>query len=451
MADKVTRLPSSPREDLPSPEGSPSIDAPPPLERETNTMTHGELDHLRESCSFPSSIQIRLPEVDKTIMSTCSGRRVSSTQWCYGNITSSPLSPIEFRNLFDLFKYPKPDSGWLYFKARPMKTLLKGYPNNVKGGRRNSSSSRGTTKSSPQGYLEKLGFQGSQDYGAPQSFALDFRNIAASGRDNAEDKSAGSAAQVVGDEVSPTILEMTLLSYVKEDQFEEEARLDDRGIQACHPGNKCLEEGAHATAKSKGTSSKAARLNVSMLDNPAMAEKLLEGVIPPADKEEVEKLDLDRAILKFFHIISQAMVLRSSLARLGREIREEAMTQQALGLFWLRAVEELKKTNEDHDAAVARFEKEVADLKDKSVLAKKSAIEEYKSSDDFQEVVEQVTSKYFGEGFNLYKKQIGRLHPDLDIQDMGIDAELTEEEEEEEEKGEEGEEKGEIDNSISPH
>ena len=62
MADEVTRLPFSPKED-----------PTPPIERETNTMTQDELDHLRESCSFPSSFQIRLSEADETIVSTCPG------------------------------------------------------------------------------------------------------------------------------------------------------------------------------------------------------------------------------------------------------------------------------------------------------------------------------------------------------------------------------------------
>ena len=46
----------------------------------------------------------------------------------------------------------------------------------------------------------------------------------------------------------------------------------------------------------------------SMLENPAMVEELLEGVIPPADKEEVEKLNLDWAISKFFHIVGQVAI-----------------------------------------------------------------------------------------------------------------------------------------------
>ena len=42
-------------------------------------------------------------------------------------------------------------------------------------------------------------------------------------------------------------------------------------------------------------------LNASMLENPVVAEKLLEGAIPPFDREEVGKLDLDWAISRLFH------------------------------------------------------------------------------------------------------------------------------------------------------
>ncbi|GFZ06803.1 hypothetical protein Acr_18g0009730 [Actinidia rufa] len=83
----------------------------------------------------------------------------------------------------------------------------------------------------------------------------------------------------------------------------------------------------------------------------------------------------------------------------------------------------------ERDATVERVKKEVTKLKEKEAFAKKLAIEEYKSSDDFQE-------------------QIGRLRPDLDIQDLGIDLELAEEGEEDE--VEKSEEKGEPNNSPSP-
>ena len=61
------------------------------------------------------------------------------------------------------------------------------------------------------------------------------------------------------------------------------------------------------------------------------------------------------------------------------------------------------------------------------------AIEEFKSSDDFQKAVESLDGKYFGEGFNFCKRQLAHHHPNIDINidDMGIDHDLLEEEEDE--------------------
>ena len=41
----------------------------------------------------------------------------------------------------------------------------------------------------------------------------------------------------------------------------------------------------------------------SMLGSPSVAKKILERVIPPADKEKVNKLPLDQVVTNFFHII----------------------------------------------------------------------------------------------------------------------------------------------------
>ncbi|GFS42084.1 hypothetical protein Acr_00g0078020 [Actinidia rufa] len=60
------------------------------------------------------------------------------------------------------------------------------------------------------------------------------------------------------------------------------------------------------------------------------------------------------------------------------------------------------------DTTVVRLEADMAELK-------KKAIVEFKALDEFQEVVEFKASKYFGEGFDFYKRQISHLHPDLDI------------------------------------
>ena len=58
---------------------------------------------------------------------------------------------------------------------------------------------------------------------------------------------------------------------------------------------------------------------------------------------------------------------------------------------------------EECDADLERHPKEVDELKDNEALAKDSAVEEFKSSDDFQEAMEKEASTYFGEGFNLFK------------------------------------------------
>ena len=139
----------------------------------------------------------------------------------------------------------------------------------------------------------------------------------------------------------------------------------------------------------------------------------------------------------------------------AQKLPQELEKQLAeLGVLEQHIVEELRKTKEDRDATVSRLEKEIADLKVNEVLAKMSSIEEYKSSYDFQEAVEQAASRYFGEGFNLCKKQIGHLHLELDMQDMEIDSELAREEEEgeeEEENEEKDEERGDQDTSpLSP-
>ena len=55
--------------------------------------------------------------------------------------------------------------------------------------------------------------------------------------------------------------------------------------------------------------------------------------------------------------------------------------------------------------------------------------------------METTASKYFGEGFNFYKRQLAHHHPNLGINldGMGIDHDLLEEEEEAEEKGDDKE------------
>ncbi|GFY98090.1 hypothetical protein Acr_12g0006310 [Actinidia rufa] len=118
MADEVDQSPSSPVEG--SPEENPLIAIHPSVEEKTNIMTIEELNALREIYSFPPEL---VPNAWRSI--TC-----SMALW---RVYKYSLSLSEFRNLFSLSCNPKPDQGWLYFKARNKKVLLGGYPSNVKG------------------------------------------------------------------------------------------------------------------------------------------------------------------------------------------------------------------------------------------------------------------------------------------------------------------------------
>ncbi|GFY94104.1 hypothetical protein Acr_09g0005500 [Actinidia rufa] len=83
------------------------------------------------------------------------------------------------------------------------------------------------------------------------------------------------------------------------------------------------------------------------------------------------------------------------------------------------AIKELRRMKEDRDAAVERLEKEVAELKYKEALAKKSAIEEYKSLDDFQE---PDSRKEFTAQLPSLSQAVKRLTPELkERSDKGFD------------------------------
>ena len=66
--------------------------------------------------------------------------------------------------------------------------------------------------------------------------------------------------------------------------------------------------------------------------------------------------------------------------------------------------------------------------------------------------MESLASKYFGEGFDFYKRQLAHQHPNLsiDLDDMGIDHDLLEEEEDEAYKKGENKEKVKDKGDTSP-
>ncbi|GFZ09190.1 hypothetical protein Acr_20g0009980 [Actinidia rufa] len=282
MADEANQLSSSPKEDPleesplqddPSDHGrDPKIEIRSPLEKEFNFMTQDDLNCLRELCSFPFGL---VPNMWRSIVCVV-------VVWRY---YKRILSLNEFRCLYRLFKNPKPDSGWLYFKVRSGNTITKGYPNNVKGWKRSDG-------------------------------------------DNIKDKPVEETTIVAGDEAMSKRINLKKLA-----QKGEESKGESSTVKRVVVGEKCPEELSDTFPNKKGKSTPVAkekepRPKATMLRSSTTAEKLLESVIPPFDKEEVEKLDLDRVVSKFFHIIGQAIVVRSSLANRSREMRDEMTLQQ---------------------------------------------------------------------------------------------------------------------------
>ena len=164
MDTEVTEYASSLRKDSSQNERSPSIDTRPPPKREKHNDPR--LARSPTGISFPTGIQIRLPEADETIVSTRPSevafykaafqvglclpihpmlrRILAHYNVCQAQLTPNAwrsmvgalvlwrfkkfaLSLNEFRHLFDRFNNPRPNSGGLYFKARPRHTLIGGY------------------------------------------------------------------------------------------------------------------------------------------------------------------------------------------------------------------------------------------------------------------------------------------------------------------------------------
>ncbi|GFZ06697.1 hypothetical protein Acr_18g0008670 [Actinidia rufa] len=121
----------------------------------------------------------------------------------------------------------------------------------------------------------------------------------------------------------------------------------------------------------------------SVMASAVMANKILAGVILPADKENVEKLTFDQVVTKFLHVLSQGVILGSSLAVRSRDFAKCALNQRALvessememvraqnkaikleGALaeekskWKKAVEEIETRN----VVVAKLEARVAEL-----------------------------------------------------------------------------------------
>ncbi|GFZ02702.1 beta-hexosaminidase 2 [Actinidia rufa] len=205
----------------------------------------------------------------------------------------------------------------------------------------------------------------------------------------------------------------------------------------------------------------------SVMASAATAEKILAGVVLPADKEKVDRLTFDQVVTKFLHVVGQGVILGSSLAVRSRDFAEGALNQKviaesaememvraqnrAIELEGALAEEKAKgrKLAEDVDArgkVISKLEARISDLEKSQSLTQGRIIAAFKESDDFLEAVRGSASSYFGDGFDFCKRQLAKQYPDLgvDLEDVEMDQELLAKEEAEAEKRAAEEEAAEV-------
>ena len=72
-----------------------------------------------------------------------------------------------------------------------------------------------------------------------------------------------------------------------------------------------------------------------------------------------------------------------------------------------KAVDELAKLKDNRDVVANKLEKSsllVVELREAVIRAKTFIVEKFKSSLEFFEAVEDAASKYFGEGFDFFRR-----------------------------------------------
>ncbi|GFY90257.1 hypothetical protein Acr_07g0004540 [Actinidia rufa] len=199
------------------------------------------------------------------------------------------------------------------------------------------------------------------------------------------------------------------------------ARIDTGASRA--PAKPPVASGAGSSAHR--TLGEALGPQASVMASAATAEKILAGVILPADKEKVDKLTFDQVVTKFIHALGQGVILGSSLAVRSRDFAESALNQKAVAE---------SAEMEDADArskVIAKLEARISELEKSQSLTEGRIIAAFKESDDFLEAMRGSASSYFGDGFDFCKRQLAHQYPDLgvDLEDVEMDHEFLAKEE----------------------
>ncbi|GFS38890.1 extra-large G-protein 1 [Actinidia rufa] len=417
-----------------------------PLSRgETNIMTIEELNALRETYSFPPEVQARLPDEGETITST---------------------RPGEARNKKVLLGDTQQRQGWkskLFFVSGDEWEIPAG-TSPVFDEASQYQCCWTQSRSAEYLALPNLGRRGRRAtiVRAEKLRALKRRGESENPHDQArrESPSRDDSIECLGSirtnlrRLLPHIPDLTLLRWLGEAMSKRVSfkkigeKLGKSG--ECEPGDSRSGEGVvigrqaarreyHqlASKKGKADNSRRERGSASPLrlkrkhrakprpfqpplslapGSPWWPRSCWRGVIPPADKEKVEKLTLDQTATKLFHVIGQALVLGSSLAVQSREAGELASLQEGQAASMETEIARLQKVAADLDQqlaesrareqhtndelAKAKSDRDslsdqcgrsgvlVNELREALNKSKDSAVEEFKSSSEFMVAVE---------------------------------------------------------------
>ncbi|GFZ19506.1 hypothetical protein Acr_28g0002110 [Actinidia rufa] len=159
------------------------------------------------------------------------------------------------------------------------------------------------------------------------------------------------------------------------------------------------------------TLGKALGPQASVMASAVTAEKILAGVILPADKEKVDKLTFDQVVTKFIHALGQQGLRRE------RALNQKAVAESA-EMEMVRAQNraiELEGALAEEKAKGKKLAKD-ADARSKVIAKLEARISELEKSHD---------------GFDFCKRQLAHQYPDLgvDLEDVEMDHEFLAKEE----------------------
>ncbi|GFS35084.1 hypothetical protein Acr_00g0037710 [Actinidia rufa] len=201
-----------------------------------------------------------------------------------------------------------------------------------------------------------------------------------------------------------------------------------------------LSDLAKVVAKKAATS---ASKGVVISEGAATAEKILAGVVLPADKEKVDRLTFDQVVTKFLHVVGQGVILGSSLAVRSRDFAEGALNQKAVAES--AEMEMVRAQNRAIELEGALAEEKAKGTKlaeDVDARGKVISKLEARVSD-----LERASPSHKAGSSPLFKRrQLAKQYPDLgvDLEDVEMDQELLAKEEAEAEKRAAEEEAAEV-------